>query len=252
MEASHKPALRKSPTCPTFLSALVALLLCSLGCRSINQRLKEDSAVLARKPPAAGLTSDQYLVQYPDVIEVTLEGPSPGTWRFPVELDGRIACGPSQGVRVEGQTVERIARGLEACLRLSAGGVHVRVVEYKSQHIYLYGQINGLNRPVPYEGPETVVSLLRRVGGITSGAADGDIHVIRSHVSDGKAPELFHVKLGAILKGHDQSSDVILQPFDQIYVGQSRKSLLQNSIPPLLRPVYQAIFGLNEPEAITR
>ena len=229
------------------LLVLVSLLLCTHGCTSTNQRLDDRLAVEARKPPPPGTTNDQYLVQYPDVIEVTLEGPSTGSWRFPVGLDGRIDCGPSQAIRVEGQPVERIARGLEECLHLPAGKVHVRVAEFKSQHIYLYGQVNGLNRPVPYEGPETVVSLLRRVGGITSGAADGDIHVIRSHVADGKAPELFHVKLGAILKRHDESSDVVLQPSDQIYVGQSRKALLQNSIPPLLRPVYQAIFGLNEP-----
>jgi polysaccharide export outer membrane protein len=179
---------------------------------------------------------------------VTLNGSSGGVWQFRVELDGRIDCGAFEGVRVEGQTTSEIAHNLENCLHLKPSQIGVRVVGYESQHVYLYGQVNGPNRPVPYEGPESVVSLLQRTGGITKGAADGDIHVIRSHVTDGKAPEVFDVKLEDILKKHDQTTDVTLQPYDQIYVGQSRKSLLQSSIPPMLRPVYELIFGLNQSE----
>jgi protein involved in polysaccharide export with SLBB domain len=210
----------------------------------VSSRLKNESQSLEK----ADVSRDQYRVQCPDVIEATLNGSPGGVWPLRVELDGRIDCGASEGVRVEGQTSSEIAGNLEHCLHLKPGQIGVRVVEYESQHIYLYGQVNGPNRPVPYEGPESVVSLLQRTGGITKGAADGDIHVIRSHVTDGKAPEVFDVKLEDILKRHDEATNITLQPYDQIYVGQSRKSLLQSSIPPMLRPVYELIFGLNQSE----
>src|SRR5258707_2262465 len=121
MQLEDKTAFRKLRACPMPLLVLAPLLLCTHGCTSTNQRLDGRLAVEARKPPPPGTTNDQYLVQYPDVIEVTLEGPSPGSWRFPVGIDGRIDCGPPQCVRVEGQPVNRIARGLEECLPLPAG-----------------------------------------------------------------------------------------------------------------------------------
>jgi protein involved in polysaccharide export with SLBB domain len=248
MNIGDRKSLRSKRLYAVQLLALVPLWLCMCGCLSIkphvSTRLKKEPQNLAK----ADVARDQYRVQCPDVLEVTLNGSPGGVWQYRVDLDGRIECGTAEGVRIEGQTTTEIATNLERCLHLKPGQIGVRVAQYESQHIYLYGQVNGPNRPVPYEGPESVVGLLQRVGGITKGAADGDIHVIRSHVTDGKAPEVFDVKLEDILKRQDEASNITLQPFDQVYVGQSRKSLLQSSIPPVFRPLYELIFGLNQSE----
>jgi protein involved in polysaccharide export with SLBB domain len=122
--------------------------------------------------------------------------------------------------------------------------VHVEVAEYKSQHLYVFGEVAGLQRAVPYRGPETVLDLLHRVGGLTPGAALRDIQVIRPHVADGKRPEIFRIDLPAIVLRHDPETNVILEPFDQIYIGQSRRSCLCDCLPPWLRPAYQRACGL--------
>ena len=73
---------------------------------------------------------------------------------------------------------------------------------------------------------------------------EGDVHVIRSHVADGHDPEVFHVDLRAIADGKDTSTNVRLRPFDQVYVGQTRKAALERCVPPWLRPAYEAVFGM--------
>ena len=81
-------------------------------------------------------------------------------------------------------------------------------------------------------------------GGVTPGAAEGDIHVIRSHVADGHDPQVFHIDLRAITDQKDARSNVRLQPFDQVYVGQARRAVLDRCMPPWLRPAYQTLAGL--------
>jgi hypothetical protein len=122
--------------------------------------------------------------------------------------------------------------------------IGVNIAEYKSQQIYLFGQVAGLQRAVPYEGPETVLELLQRTGGITPGAATNDIYVIRAHVADGKPPEVFHIDLRSIVVKQDPSTNLRLEPFDEVYIGETRQSSIERCVPPCLRPVYEAVWGL--------
>jgi protein involved in polysaccharide export with SLBB domain len=101
-----------------------------------------------------------------------------------------------------------------------------------------------MQRSVDYIGPEPVLDLLHRTGGITPGAAVRDVHVIRSHIVDGRNPEVFHIDLEAILQKGDQTTNIRIEPFDQIYVGQNRPSFYEKTITPCFRPLYEALFGL--------
>jgi protein involved in polysaccharide export with SLBB domain len=137
-----------------------------------------------------------------------------------------------------------MARVLAASLKLPPEAIRVRVVEFQSQQIYLFGEVIDLPRAVPYQGPETVLDLLQRVGGITPGAAPGDVQVVRTHISEGRPPEVFHVNLRAIVANQDQRTNVRLQPYDRVHVGQTRKACLEKCVPPWLRPAYQFLCGL--------
>jgi protein involved in polysaccharide export with SLBB domain len=206
-----------------------------------NKKLAADPAELAAS----------YRVQCPDVLEVAVAGRPDCTGRFPVRADGRIALGPA-GVRVEGLPAAEVAARVAAALGVPAPYVQVRVADYNSQQLYLFGEVAGLSRAVPYRGPETVVELLLRVGGVTPGAAPSNVQVVRPHVAEGRPPEVFPVDLPAILVKHDPSTNVRLQPFDQVYVGQTFRAVRAKSIPPCLRPLYDALTGLNRPNAEVR
>jgi len=103
--------------------------------------------------------------------------------------------------------------------------------------------VTGWQRTIPYQGQETVMDVLQRVGGITAGAAPEDVFVVRAHVADGQKPEVFHVDLNAIVIKHDQHTNIRVLPYDQIYVGQSRQSKVLRCVPPWLKPVFLAAWG---------
>lgn len=201
-----------------------------------------DRALLADHNPAAHLADPEakYCVHCPDVLEVTAPG---WTEQEPVGPDGRVRFGRGAGVRVEGETPPEAARQIAEALHLNPAAVQVRVAAFNSQRIYVYGEVAGLQRAVPYQGPETVLDLLQRVGGIAPGAAPGDIRVVRERVAEGRSEEVFRVDLDAILHRGEQGTNIRLEPFDQVYVGQSTQHCIACCLPPWLRSLCRAVTG---------
>lgn len=137
---------------------------------------------------------ENYTLACPDVLEVTL-GPQPAVVAA-LAPDGRVDLGALGQPRLEGLTPPQAARRLaEQASGLAPGQVQVRIAEFRSQHLFLFGEIHGLQRAVPYQGQETILDLLQRVGGITAGAAPEDVYVIRTRIAEGQRPEVFHVDL---------------------------------------------------------
>ena len=221
------------------------LLLCLLaGCAWGQVHL--DQALLAEAGRAGrdqGV-ADQYLVGCPDVLDVTVEGHP--AWRAPhtVKAYRRLGLARLGRVRVEGLAVPEIAERIAEQAEVPPATVRVRVAEYNSQQVYLVGEVTGLQRAVPYQGPETVLDLLQRTGGITPGAAPGEVHVVRAGVAEGRPPQVFHIDLRAIVLGRDQRTNLRLQPFDQVYVGESQQSCFAKCVPPCLRAVYDGLWGM--------
>lgn len=194
-----------------------------------------DRALLADHNPAAHSANPEtaYCVHCPDVLDVSAPGWS---GHQAVGPDGRVRTAGG-AVRVDGETPAEAARSIADRLGVDPDAVRVRVAEFNSQRVYVHGEVAGLQRAVPYQGPETVLDLLQRVGGLSRGAATGDIQVVRAHVADGRPPEVFRVDLEAILRRGDQATNVRLEPFDQVYVGQTRRKCLACCLPPWLRKV---------------
>lgn len=183
-----------------------------------------------------------YRVGCPDVIELTIPSRTEFNGRYSIHPDGRIDLGDYGKLRIEGQTPSAIATMMAEEIGINQADISVRVAEYRSQHVLLFGEVIGLQRSVPYRGPETVLDLLQRVGGITPGAAPRDVYVVRPHLGDNQRPEAFHVDLHAIVLKHDHKTNIRLQPYDQVYVGETRKAQIEKAIPPWLRGPFQAIW----------
>jgi protein involved in polysaccharide export with SLBB domain len=201
-----------------------------------------DRALLADHNPAAHLANPEsaYCVHCPDVLELTVPGWS---GQQAVGPDGRVYPGGTTGVRVEGQTPPEAVRHIAESLGVDPAAVRVHVAAFNSQRIYVHGEVAGLQRVLPYQGPETVLDLLQRVGGIAPGAAPSDIRVVRERVAEGRSEEVFHVNLDAILHRGEQSTNIRLEPFDQVYVGQSTKHCIACCLPPWLRSLARAVTG---------
>lgn len=220
-------------------------LLLLTGCAANRPQI--DQALLANRalPAQQKNVSEQYVLSCPDVVEVAVEGrPNIPIGNRKISPDGRIDLGTVGRVRIEGLTVAGAVARIADAAAVAPQAVRFQVVEFNSQEVFLFGQVNGLQRAVPYRGRETVFDLLQRVGGITPGAEPTDVYVVRSHIAGGCRPEVFLINLSAIAMQKDQRTNLRLEPFDQVFIGETRQSSYAKCIPPCLRPLYDAMCGL--------
>jgi protein involved in polysaccharide export with SLBB domain len=222
-----------------------SLVLCLLaGCAWGQVHLDEALLAEAGRAGRNEGVGDQYLVRCPDVLDVTIEGHPDWDGPHTVKADGRIGLARLGRVRVEGLSAPEVAARIARQAEVPPSAVRVRVAEYNSQQVYLVGEVTGLQRAVAYQGPETVLDLLQRTGGITPGAAPGEVHVVRPGVAEGRPPQVFHIDLKAIVLDRDQRTNLRLQPFDQVHVGESQQSCFAKCVPPCLRTVYDGLWGM--------
>lgn len=215
---------------------LLSLIFILAGCRcprnAVCEALKSRPA-----PPSNGEAIAQgYRVGCPDILGLVVAGRTDLSGPRTVRANGCIDLGDGRGVRVEGLRPPEIEAELAALLGLERSAVEVRIDEFRSQHVYVFGQVAGQQRAVPYQGPETVVDLLHRAGGLTPGSAAAEVRVVRYAGLIQDDPEVFPVNLRAILIDGDARSNITIQPFDQIYVPETKESRVGKCVPPALRP----------------
>jgi protein involved in polysaccharide export with SLBB domain len=222
-----------------------ALVCCAMltGClrdRDVDNKLLSQHDLPSHK---AGVL-ERYRVGCPDILGIHIEGRYALDAKCEVGPDGRIDLGQFGKPRVEGQTLPEIVAIVAHHVGVQSTDVQVQVAQFRSQQLILFGQVVGWQRAVPYQGQETVLDVLKRVGGITPGAEPQEVYVVRSHISEGHRPEVFHVDLDAIVLKHDYSTNLRVEPYDQIYVGETRQARIDRFVPPWLRPIYQALWEI--------
>lgn len=221
-------------------------LLCASGC-AWDRALVEKN-LRAQTPFLDDAVVRTYRVACPDIIELQIQTRPEFDGRYEIASDGRINLGDYGCPRIEGRTLAEVAKIISEETGAVPLSVRVRVTDYKSQHVILFGEVNGSQRSIPYRGPETVLELLQRVGGITHDGAPDDVYVMRPHVGDNQRAEVFHVDLRGIVLANDQKTNVRVQPFDQIFVGETRRAKIEKAIPLWVRWIYSPDVKLRQPE----
>jgi polysaccharide biosynthesis/export protein len=208
------------------LAALAVGLALALGGCAAPQ------ACYCRGTAGNAASTSAYTVACPDVIELNVASRPDLSGRATIEPGGAISFGSGDRLRVDGLTPDEIAENIAIELPCSRSAVQVRVAEYVSRQLFLCGPVEGEERAVPYQGPEVVVDFLHRVGGLPREAEPRDVHVVRANVALGRRPEVFNVDLKAILLQNDAKTNVILEPYDQVYIGESARSCWMRCLPP--------------------
>jgi polysaccharide biosynthesis/export protein len=216
------------------------VLLHAPGCAKDRNAIERN---LIAQPPAQGKEGvlERYRVGCPDAIEMVVGQRPEFSGRYEIGADGKIELGEYGRLLVEGRTLAEIAHAVASETGASAESVAVRVAEFRSQHLLLFGEVIGWQRSVSYRGQETVLELLQRVGGITAGAEPRDVYVVRPHLGEAKRPEVFHVDLNAIVMQSDHRTNIRVLPFDQVYVGETRRAQIERAIPPWLRLPFETV-----------
>ena len=67
---------------------------------------------------------------------------------------------------------------------------------------------------------------------------------LRAGVAEDRKPEVYRVDLRAILFLDDPRTNIVVQPRDQVFVGERPLFSLERCIAPWLRPFYETVFNL--------
>lgn len=220
-------------------AAVAGVLMLLAGCMTARPQIE----AALQQPPATADAQNAYRLACPDRIHVEVRDRPDWSGDCTVETDGRIDLGPLGRHRVEGLTAAEAARQITDRTGLGRDRLRLEVLEYRSRRVFFS---NGdQQQAFEYRGPETVVDLLRRAGGLAPGnSAIHEVYVVRPHVARDQPPEVFAVDLTAILLDRDDRTNVRLEPFDQVYVGASRRANFHALLPPWLRPTWRALTGM--------
>ncbi len=227
------------------VAASCALLLLATGCADCKFLSRNcphpRNPKLAAEVPAPDAA---YRLGCPDVLEVSFIDHPEWNVLASVDLDGRLPLEHPGNPRVEGRTLEEVRTDLAALAGVSPERVSVRLAAARSSRVYLHGPIRGRTRIVPYQGPEPVIEFLKRVGGLPPGSKLSEVYVIRPNISVGQRPEVFPVDVPAVLTANDNRTNVAIMPSDEIYVGETSRSVFARILPDWLGRIYRQISGL--------
>jgi protein involved in polysaccharide export with SLBB domain len=149
----------KTVTC--CLGVLAGFLGISLiGCGGNVERLK---AFL--QEPRSAVSASEYRILPPDVIQISsIHVPDINNFRTQVRPDGKINLPLLGELTVAGNTPQEIEAVLKAMSREFYEEVDatVQVAEYRSQKIYVFGQVTRPG-PLPWTGTDTVIDVLAQV-----------------------------------------------------------------------------------------
>ena len=198
-------------------------------------------------PQAAAATpapDAAYRVGCPDVLEVSFADFPAWDALASVDLDGRLPLVSPGSPRAEGCTLEEIRRELATLAGVPPERVSVQLAAPRSSRIFVHGPIRGRTRVVPYQGPEPVIDFLTRIGGLPPGSKLNQVYVVRPNVASGEQPEVFRVNVPAVLIDNNQATNVALQPSDEVYIGETSRSVFARVLPDWLGPAYRRLTGL--------
>lgn len=223
------------------VSALTAVGL--TGC--FSSRPEDIQAYL--KPYEATVTTDEYVLQPPDRIELHCSGvPEIDKQNQRIRPDGKVSFEKLGEIDVAGKTPKEVAQIMEEKLTklYNLSGEHpvdVRIVVYLSKVYYVLGQVS---RPgaKDYTGRDTVLTALADAQPNPM-AWEERVQVVRPSADPNVRPRIFEVNFDRMIAHGEASKDVLLQEGDIVYVPPTVFSAIAMKLEEVIRPIARAFSG---------
>jgi polysaccharide export outer membrane protein len=181
--------------------------------------------------PQQAFAQTDYVIGPQDVLTVTVYDHADLSGKFSVEADGTLTFPLIGRVKAAGLTL----RALEDALRTQFGDgylknpqVAVSIEEYKSQRVFVMGEVRG---PGAYQltGDMTIIEALAKAGGVTQTAAEEILIVRPSAAAKGAGPAMPNDAESTVLKVNVRelqagalSQNLLLRDGDTIVVGRAQ------------------------------
>jgi polysaccharide biosynthesis/export protein len=226
---------------PMFL--LVALFAVLPGCKTNEANRVSQTVSQFNSMPAVVA---QYQVGCGDVLKLQFQLRPDWDCLCSVDVDGTLPLPESIGkIRVQGLTTEQIVASLSQASSLNSQGIEVSLIDARASKVTVLGPVNLQAKSIAYCGPEPVMDFLVRVGAIQTGTSNlNRVYLLRPNVAVGERADVFHVDVDSFTLEGDQKTNIAIQPGDQIYVGETKRSIYSRLLPKWIRPLYRQLVGM--------
>jgi protein involved in polysaccharide export with SLBB domain len=185
----------------------------------------------------------EYRIQIGDELEIKFFNTPDLNEQVIVRPDGRISLQLVPEVVVDGMTPAELTRRLteQYAAQLQQPQVTVIVRTFGAQRVYVDGEVARAG-VVPIVGLTTALQAIAQAGGFKESARLTEVVMIRRGLD--KTPQVTRLNLKKARDGSDIRQDVLLQPFDIIYVPRSRVANVNLWVDEYLRKNIPIPFGL--------
>jgi protein involved in polysaccharide export with SLBB domain len=213
-----------------------------------------------KKPQMVNVTTDNYIFQPPDEIEVRCTSvPEINMQRQRIRPDGKVSFEALGEIEVAGKTPKEVAGILQqkvASLYALPGEnpIDVRVAAFASEVYYVLGQVYRAG-PRIYTGRDSVLTALAEAQP-NAMAWEQRVQVVRPSRDNNTPAKIFQVNFKRMMVRGDISKDVLLQEGDIVYVPPTILAaiamVLEEAISPIARAFYGAYLVQNPPVSTER
>jgi len=223
------------------LTNLVKILIISIfmtACASHNIIATEHMNSVATSTPL-----EEYLIQPGDQLDIKFFYNPELNDLVVVRPDGRISLQLASEIPAAGLTPAQLTATLEKnyAKELANPGITVIVRTFSSQRIYVDGEVNKPGM-VTLLGPLTVLQSISEAGGLKDTAKSSQVLIIRK-TQDNK-PQAIEVNLDDIRNAADGSQNILLAPYDVVYVPKSTVANINQFIDQYIRKNIPIPFGI--------
>lgn len=190
---------------------------------------------------AAGQAS--YLIEPGDTLDVRFFYNPELNEEVTVRPDGAISLPLVGQVQAAGRSPTQLEQALrDAYAReLRQAAITVIVQGFAGQRVYVDGEV-GEPQMVPIAGNLTAMQAVASAGGFKPSARLGEVLVIRR--TGAPKPQVIPLDLEAVLSGRDTGQDIVLQPYDVVYVPRTAIAEVNQFIDQYIRQNIPIPFGV--------
>lgn len=201
------------------LLCLLALAFIPLACgpvamNTIDHQALDNEARISSQPET------EYRIGVGDELDIKFAYNPELNERLPVRPDGRISVPLAKQVMAAGLTTQELEDllGKKYATELKRPEVTVIVRSFNAQKVFVDGEVF---RPglVPLMGPLTAIDSIAQCGGFRDTARLTEILVIRRTK---EKPAVTIINLKEFRQNKDITQDILLMPFDIVYVPRSK------------------------------
>ncbi|MBN2131523.1 MAG: polysaccharide biosynthesis/export family protein [Sedimentisphaerales bacterium] len=225
------------------LGCLLVAVCCVAGCFS------SDPANIQAfvKPYEVDVTSEDYILQPPDEIEIHCsQVPEIHLRRQWIRPDGKVSFEALGEIEVAGKTPGEVASLIEKEVEklYTLPGDHpvdVHISLFISKRFYVLGQVNSPG-PRNYTGRDSLLTALAQAQPSPT-AWEQRVQVIRPSAQLDVPPKVFEVNYAKMIALGDTSKDVLLAEGDIVYVPPTIPATIAMTIEEFITPIARAFYG---------